>query len=99
MSGLACVTCRKFFRVKKGGVYFEEGMPLGPVQADGSPERWGPYKLWAADLLECPDCGTQAVMTGPMQRPISEHYMPDYEKVRAVLAPFTRIDDCGGKRP
>jgi hypothetical protein len=99
VSGLACVHCRKFFRVAKVGVYFEEGMPLGEPQADGSPESWGPYKLWAADLCECPDCGTQILLTASSQRAVAEHYQPDYASIRERRAPIVRIDDCGGKRP
>ena len=96
MSGLACVTCSKFYRVKKQGVAVEEGMPRGG--RDGEPETWHPYKLWMADLCECPGCGAQVVM-GFGARPIAEHYQREYATLRERYAPITRIDDCGGKKP
>lgn len=94
MSGLACATCHKFFRVKKVGVAFEEGMPSGQA-----PDVWQPYKLWMADLCECPGCGAQVVITGPHQGAVAEHYQPDYAVKREHYAPLFRVDDCGGKRP
>jgi hypothetical protein len=36
-----------------------------------------PYKVWKADLLECPDCGHQLI-TGYGNNPVSEHYQPDF---------------------
>lgn len=99
MSGLACATCFKFFRVKKMGVAFEEGMPVGPVQEDGGPESWQSYKLWMSDLCECPGCGARVLITGTGQRPISEHYKPGYAEARDRFAPIGRVDDCGGKKP
>src|SRR5262245_7924861 len=98
MSGLACLPCGKFFRVKKQGVALEEGMPLGPPALDGTYATWTSCKLWMADLCECPSCGAQ-VLTGFGHRPIIEHYMPRYAEVVERLQPITRIDDCGGKRP
>ena len=99
MSSLVCATCRKFYRVKKNGVPFEEGMPLGRVQADGGPESWGPYKLWMADLCECPDCGTQVLVTAARQAPLAEHFQTDYATTRERFAPALRVDDNGGMRP
>ncbi len=92
MSGLACATCFKFFRVKKVGVPFEEGMPT-------SSDKWQSYKLWMADLCECPGCGARVLITGSGQQPISEHYKPEYARLREQFAPIGRVDDCGGKKP
>jgi len=36
-----------------------------------------PYKLWCADLLECPKC-EHIIITGFGQQPINEHYRPDF---------------------
>lgn len=95
MSGLACARCFKFLRVKKMGVCFEEGMPAG---REGE-EEWQSYKLWMADLCECPECGAQILLTATGQRAISEHYMGDYARLRERFAPIGRVDDCGGKKP
>lgn len=99
MSGLACVPCRKFYRVKKIGVAFEEGMPGGSRLADPGGDGWGPYKLWMGDLCECPGCGAQIVFTATGQQPIAEHYQPTYAAARERFRPIVRIDDCGGKKP
>ena len=96
MSGLACAKCFKLFRVKKMGVAFEEGMPIR--MADGS-DSWHGYKLWLADLCECPGCGAQILLTATGQRHISEHYLPEYLRMVERFAPIGRVDDCGGKKP
>lgn len=90
---LVCVPCRLFFRPKKSGVTFEEGMPLGTPQADGGPERWAPYKLWAADLWECPGCGAEVIF-GMGLNPIAEHYQKEYASTVERLGPLFRVDDC-----
>jgi hypothetical protein len=92
MRGLACVPCGKFFRIKKNGFVVEEGMPLSGGVA------WGPYKLWEADLWECPNCGAQ-VAAGFAQRPLAEHYEPDYADQIAKHPPKLRVNDCGGAQP
>jgi hypothetical protein len=96
--GLVCRSCAMFLRIKKNGVTVEEGMPLGPVQADGGPESWGPYKLWQGDLYACPGCGFELV-TGFAGAPLAEHYEPTYADTRRRFEPLVRVDDCGGSRP
>ncbi len=91
MSGLACARCFKFMRTTKIGVYIEEGMPY----ADGT---WHPYKLWMADLCECPECGARMV-TRFGRGPIAEHYQPHYREVVEAVSPIGRVDDCGGRKP
>lgn len=93
--GLACAICCKFMRVKKQGVAVEERMPQR--QADGS-EVWMPYKLWMADLCECPGCGAQ-ILAGFGHAPVAEHYQPSYVDRLQRTRPVIQIDDCGGKRP
>lgn len=82
-----CVSGRKFFRMKKSGVYFEEEMPL----RDES--EWGPYKIWAGDVWQCDSCGTE-IISGVGLRPLAEHYQPDYAEHAARLSPMLRVDDC-----
>ena len=48
-----------------------------------------PYKLWDADMWECPECRAR-VIAGFGQRPIAEHYQPTYAEQRARLAPVIR---------
>ena len=95
MTGLACARCHKFMRRKKIGVVIEEGMPIR--QPDGS-DGWGPYKLWHADLVECPECGAKMI-TGFAQRPLAEHYEKTYAQQRERFSPLFRVDDCGGMKP
>jgi hypothetical protein len=37
-----------------------------------------PYKVWQADLLECPDCGFQ-IITGFGQQPLAVKHHPDFD--------------------
>jgi hypothetical protein len=40
------------------------------------------YQLHSADLWECPGCGIELLL-GFGSRPITEHFDPEFEKVRA----------------
>ena len=91
MRGLACVKCKVFMICKKTGVWVEEGMPK-------SGDVWGPYKLWQADLAECPNCGFELI-TGFGANPVREHFMPDYAEVAERVKPMVRIDACAGYKP
>lgn len=92
--GLACVKCRVFLIPKKSGVAVEEGMPLS--NKPNGP--WGPYKLWYADLAECPICGFQLI-TGFGNRPLAEHFQANYAEKVAAFSPMVRIDACIGYKP
>ena len=90
-----CVKCQRFYRCKKTGYYFVEGMPkpgetrvLPGIQ---EPDRWEPYKLWAGDLWECQGCGHQLV-SGTGQSPIAEHYQPQFTKLAAFSE--LQVNDC-----
>jgi hypothetical protein len=74
-SNLLC-GCGRFMRVKKNGVTVEE---LG--------EDGAPYKLWDADLFECPECGVE-IISGFGRTPMAEHYKPTYTQTRKRLAPI-----------
>ena len=86
-----CVKCQLFFKPKKNGVYFEEGMPSGKDIA-GEP-IWEPYKLWACDLWECRGCGNQIIF-GFGQNPVAEHYQPEYAEKILTHPPMLRVNDC-----
>lgn len=65
--------CGRFMRPKKNSVTVEE------LMEDGAP-----YRLWDADLWECPECETQ-IIAGFAQEPFAEHYQPSYAGTRARL--------------
>lgn len=94
-----CVPCERFYRPKKNGFYFTEGKPHGAsVEWDGKQGKhsagWTPYKVWAGDMWECPDCGAQIVVGVPHNR-IAEHYELDFEDVRLRLnATQLLVKDC-----
>lgn len=91
-----CVSCRRFFRMKKPGYYFIEGMPLvsGAKPGNAEDEKWTDYKLWAGDLWECEGCGDQIVQ-GVGQRPVGEHYQRDFADTKERLgAGQLRVNDC-----
>ncbi len=65
--GYACVPCSTYLRPRKNGVNVLETMEDGKT----------PYKIWKADLWECPDCGTQVIL-GHGAHAIAEHYELDF---------------------
>lgn len=89
---LACPKCRTFFRTKRVGIAWEEGMPATNDLAG----PWQSYKLWAGDLREC-KCGAQVILGPPGGHPIAEHYQPAYASKVTSYAPIARIDDCDGQ--
>jgi len=66
-TGKACVTCQTYLATRKNGIVVLETLDDGR-----------PYKVWQADLLECPDCGFQ-IITGYGQRPMAEHYQAGFD--------------------
>ncbi len=92
-----CVPCQRFYRAKKNGFFFVEGMPVPGVKqaipGTSTPEQWAPYKLWVGDLWECQGCGHQ-IVSGFGRGPIAEHYMDDFaDKVKAHGAEL-QVNDC-----
>lgn len=80
-----CVRCRRFYRMKKGGFYFIEGMPN---DAD-----WQDYKLWVGDLWHCLGCGNE-IISGVGLQPLSERHHQDFEEVKERVGATIRINDC-----
>ena len=68
--------CGLFLRIKKNGVTVE--------QLDGYGE---PYKLWDADLYECPECNLE-IISGFGSAPLAEQWQPSYVAQRERLAPI-----------
>lgn len=90
-----CVPCRRFYRPKKNGFCFIEGMPEGnAAPGNAEPDKWNPYKLWTGDLWECLGCGA-TIVVGTGHQPIAEHYQPDFEqKVEQHRARQLQVNDC-----
>lgn len=61
-----CVRCETSYRPRKNDIRVLETM-------DG--ER--PYRIWCADLWECPSCGQQ-IIAGFGALHIAEHYEEDF---------------------
>jgi hypothetical protein len=74
---LVCAGCNQQMRPKKNGVTFLE------MAGDR------PYKLWDSDAWECQTCGAVVLYASPNQKPIAEHYQPDFAaKVESYKPPF-----------
>ena len=67
--GYACVSCKTYLRPRKNDITV--------LQQDSEGH---PYKLWCADLWECPDCGTQVIL-GYGENAFSEHYEDDFKRL------------------
>lgn len=90
-----CPTCKRFYKPKKNGYYFLEGMPASNTTPPGTSHEaeWSPYKLWAGDLYECPGCLAQVVVGVP-HRPIAEHYEFDFSRQLELYEPQVQVNDC-----
>lgn len=91
-----CVPCQRFFRCKKNDFFFIEGMPAdnGAAPGNSEPEKWRPYKVWAADRWECEGCGA-VILSGFAREPIAEHYQLNFaETVKRFGADQFQVNDC-----
>lgn len=91
-----CVPCKRFYRCKKNGYWFLEGMPIGENVKSGNaePEKWEPYKLWVGDLYECLGCGHQTIAGVPSHH-ADEHYTATFKDNLERFEPQIQINDCG----
>lgn len=95
-----CVPCQRFYRMKKSGRCFIEGMPIADRYRDApippgteAPENWKPYKLWSGDLWECKGCGHQLI-SGTGVHPVAEHYQPDFDSLVMKCEADYQVNDC-----
>lgn len=89
-----CHPCQLFFRPKKTGFYFIEGMPQeDAVPGKAEAEKWTPYKIWAGDLFECPECKS-TIIVGVPRLPVIEHYQPEFEATKRQLDVTFQVNDC-----
>ena len=90
-----CVPCERFYRPKKNGMRFLEGMPVGGNNVPPGKEhaaQWADYKLWFGDKWQCPGCGHEMVIGA--QQPIAEHYQTEFKSLVETYAPEFRVNDC-----
>lgn len=90
-----CVPCQRFYRPKKNGFVFIEGMPIDQNARPGkeTPELWQPYKLWIGDKWKCEGCGNEIVV-GVCNRPINEQHKPDFKSDCDAFHPQLTVNDC-----
>jgi len=91
-----CVKCQRFFKPHKNGIFCLENMPVVNRAESGTahPEKWRPYKIWAADLWKCQGCGHE-IIYGAGLSPVDEHYKPEFKEVlRTTKADQYPINDC-----
>lgn len=93
-----CVPCRRFFRPKRNGFAFIEGIPTGGslrvrLPGNAEPDRWRPYKAWHGDLWACPTCGAE-IIVGVAGEPFAEHYQLDFAERVALSGATVQINDC-----
>lgn len=89
-----CVQCQRFYRPKKNGFFFIEGMPRDdarPGTVDAA--LWSPYKLWCGDLWECEGCGHELV-SGVGRNPVAEHFQSDFAETAARHGVILQVNDC-----
>jgi len=70
--GYACVPCQTCIRPRKNDI---------DVIVEDSEGR--PWKLWSADLWECPSCGARTIL-GYGQQHYAEHYEDDFNRLLAL---------------
>ena len=63
-----CVKCSVAYRTEKQGIVVNELA------------EFGSYRLWLADLKECPECGSQ-IIAGFAQENFSEHIRPEHNEI------------------
>lgn len=60
-----CVACRVEMRPSENGVMVVEMASFGP------------YKMYEADMWQCPSCGWRGIL-GFAQEPFAEHFQPEF---------------------
>lgn len=91
-----CVKCQRFYRPKRNGTPFMEGVPIGNGLAPAgleAPDQWKPYKLWMGDLWECEGCNHE-IIVGVGWGPVSEHFLPNFKDAVEAYPPYIQVNDC-----
>lgn len=74
MTLTVCVKCQAQYQPKKMGV--------SVVETAGTPPK--PYRIWSADVLECPLCNTE-VISNFSHEPAIESHESGFDKVLAEI--------------
>lgn len=74
---MVCVKCQVKLKPERTGVHVVETFGRGSNE---------PYKLWAADLWKCPDCGFE-VVAGFGGNNYAEHFEADFSKLLEKAEP------------
>jgi hypothetical protein len=92
-----CVKCARFYRMKKGGFYFVEGMPRAgshrPESGIEHDAEWEDYKLWVGDLWECRGCGHELI-SGVGYMPLAENFQEGFQRWVDECGAKFRVNDC-----
>jgi len=90
-----CVQCQRFYRPKKNGFTFIEGMPRqgNPIPGTLQSDQWVPYKIWRGDLWECQGCGHQ-IISGTGLTPVMEHYELEFDAFLTLHGITYQVNDC-----
>jgi len=90
-----CIPCQRFFRPKKNGFCFTEGMPTENAKpGTAEPDKWKPYKIWAGDKWECQGCFAE-ILVGFGASPIAIQHEENFEADREALhANQFQVNDC-----
>lgn len=89
-----CIKCARFYRPKRNGIYFREGMPTtGAPPGIENDHLWTDYKIWCGDLWECRGCGHQ-LLTGFGSRAIAEHHQEGFAELVTRFEATFRVNDC-----
>lgn len=77
-SNHVCLKCKKEMMPERIGVVVEEHRKIQDHVIQGRVHtEWAPYKIWSADILECPTCGHQ-ILAGFPDRPVAHHHEAKY---------------------
>ena len=74
MATVTCVNCERGYHLIENGVFLVE-MFCNPPQ---------PYKIWSADLWQCPGCKDR-VVSGRGDNPLMHHFQEGFDVYLANL--------------
>ena len=86
MPKLVCVTCEIELKPECNGTLVVETA------------RFGPCKLWHADMWKCPACGKE-IVAGFGLEPIAEHYEPNFADIMREETKIARRVVYDNERP
>jgi len=91
-----CLKCACYFRPHRNGVYYVEMKPKAghnPARGRKEPEGWEPYKVWQADLWQCPECKS-LMICGSGRNPVTVSHMDNFSKWVSDPSVILLVNDC-----